>query len=295
MPTEGNTKHATLACLLEAVARKPGNVHPEAAFADLAFGDFARSAFLIGPSFAEASEGGVGRLVLDAVGRTQRVVGRNTNLGIVLLLAPMACVPVGTALEEGIPRVLAGLTRDDAASVYEAIRLAKPGGLGRVEREDVDSVPGVTLLEAMRLAADRDQIAAQYANNFSTVLAAARRLSRGSRFPDRWEEAVIDLALWLMAEFPDTLIARKCGAETARDSSRRARAVFDAGWPDGEASRTLFAQLDRWLRADGNRRNPGTTADLVAASLFAGFRDGLFPAPPIPACARSFLPNGTDA
>lgn len=295
MPSEENTKHAILACLLEAVARKPGNVHPEASFEDLSFGDFARSAYLIAPSFARVSELGVGRLVLDAVGRTQRALGRNTNLGIVLLLAPLARVPTGVALADGISGVLAGLTRDDAASVYEAIRLAKPGGLGRVEREDVAATPSVTLLEAMRLAADRDQIAAQYANNFSTVLAGARRLARGDRFPKRWEEAAIDVALWLMAEFPDTLIARKCGVETARESARRAREVLDAGWPDGEASRPLFAELDRWLRADGNRRNPGTTADLVAASLFAGFRDGLFSAPPIPACAQPFLPNGSDA
>jgi triphosphoribosyl-dephospho-CoA synthase len=148
-----NSRNAVLACLLEATARKPGNVHPGASFADLTYADFVRSAHLIGPSFEQAREWSVGRIVLDAVERTQRAVGRNTNLGILLLLAPLASVPHGVALRDGIGGVLAGLTREDAALVYEAIRLVNPGGLGRVESEDVAETPSVTLLEAMRLAA----------------------------------------------------------------------------------------------------------------------------------------------
>jgi triphosphoribosyl-dephospho-CoA synthase len=284
---KANSKWAMLACLLEATARKPGNVHPAASFADLTYDDFVQSAQVIGPSFEQRTEWSVGRIVLDAVDRTQRAVGRNTNLGILLLLAPLACVPDGVALGDGIGDVLAGLTREDAALVYEAIRLANPGGLGRVEQEDVGSAPSVTLPEAMRLAADRDSIAAQYANNFATVLAGAARLAAGGRFPDCWEEAVIELHLSLMAEFPDTLIARKCGLETARESSRRARAVLAAGWPSGETARwpsgeaaaKQMAELDAWLRADGNRRNPGTTADLVAGCLFAALRDHLIEPP----------------
>jgi triphosphoribosyl-dephospho-CoA synthase len=269
-----NSTNAVLACLLEATAKKPGNVHPAASFADLTYQDFVRSAHLIAPSFAHGAEWCVGRIVFDAVERTQLGVGRNTKLGILLLLAPLAVVPAGVALRDGIGDVLAGLTRDDAELVYAAIRLANPGGLGRVEREDVATAPRVTLLEAMRLAADRDRIAAQYTSGFSTVLAGAERLAGSRLFPDRWEESVIGLHLWLMAEFPDTLIGRKCGPELARESSLRARRVLEAGWPDGERAAAEFEEFDRWLRADGNRRNPGTTADVVAGSLFAALRDG---------------------
>ena len=123
----------------------------------------------------------------------------------------------------------------------------------------------------MCLAADRDQIAAQYANGFATVLAGAERLARSSLFPEKWEEAVVGLHLWLMAEFPDTLIRRKCGVELADESSRRARVVLEAGWPEGDKAAEKMAQLDSWLRADGNRRNPGTTADLVAGFSFRRF------------------------
>ncbi len=276
---------AVLACLLEATARKPGNVHPGASFRDLTYADFVRSAHLIGPTFARAGDWSVGRLVFDAVQRTRREVATNTNLGILLLLAPLASVPAGVSIGDGIGGVLGGLTREDARLVYEAIRLANPGGLGRVEHEDLAAEPSVTLLEAMQLAADRDRIAEQYANNFTAVLAGAERLAAHgakearSEFASHWEEAVIELHLWLMAEFPDTLIGRKCGDEMACESALRARSVLDAGWPDGELSADRMVELDAWLRADGNRRNPGTTADLVAGCLFAALREGSIEAP----------------
>jgi triphosphoribosyl-dephospho-CoA synthase len=234
---------------------------------------------VIAASFEHGADWPVGRIVFDAVERTQRGVRRNTNLGILLLLAPIAAVPIGVAVCDGIGDVLARLTREDAELVYAAIRLANPGGLGQVKREDVSSPPSVTLLEAMCLAADRDRIAAQYANGFATVLAGAERLARSGLFPERWEEAVVGLHLWLMAEFPDTLIGRKCGPEMARESSLRARRVLEAGWPNGERAAAEFDALDGWLRADGNRRNPGTTADLVAGSLFAALREGLIEPP----------------
>jgi triphosphoribosyl-dephospho-CoA synthase len=276
---------AVLACLLEATARKPGNVHPAASFRDLTYADFVRSAHLIGPTFEHADDWSVGRLVLDAVARTRREVATNTNLGILLLLAPLASVPAGISIADGIGAVLAKLTREDARLVYQAIRLANPGGLGQVEHEDVAAEPSVTLLEAMQLAADRDRIAEQYANNFATVIAGAKRLAAqgageaSSDFVSRWEEAVIELHLWLMAEFPDTLIARKCGGELVRESAQRARVVLAAGWPDGPSASHRMAEFDTWLRADGNRRNPGTTADLVAGCLFAALREGWIAAP----------------
>src|SRR5580658_1536386 len=96
------SRHAVWACLLEATARKPGNVHPAASFAGLAYEDFVRSAHLIAASFEHGAEWPVGRIVFDAVERTQLGVGRNTNLGILLLFAPIAVVPTGVAVRDGI-------------------------------------------------------------------------------------------------------------------------------------------------------------------------------------------------
>jgi len=281
-----------LASILEATAAKPGNVHPEASFEDLTYEDFVRSAVVAAPAFENAVERGVGATVLDAVQRTREAVGRNTNLGIALVLAPLAAVPANTPLEEGIGAVLANLNVRDAEQVYEAIRLANPGGLGRVDMQDVSESPSVTLLEAMKMAADRDGIAAQYTSDFSTVFEGAGRLARFEPFAERWEEAIVDLHVWLMAQFPDTLIARKCGPEVAAEAARYASSVLSAGGPQSAIGRSRMRYLDNWLRANGNQRNPGTTADLVAGCLFAVLRDGLVEAPPIPECALPYLESG---
>ena len=263
---------AVLACLLEATARKPGNVHPQASFRDLTYADFVRSAHLIGPSFEHAGEWSVGRIVRDAVERTRREVSTNTNLGILLLLAPLASVPPGVTIADGIGGVLAGLTREDARLVYEAIRLANPGGLGQVENEDVAAEPSVTLLEAMQLAADRDRIAQQFANNFATVLAGADRLAQGVRLSARWEEAVIELHLWLMAQFPDTLIARKCGDELARESAlARGPSLMPVGrtgrWPPTGWPSWMTGYVPTEIAAIRERRR--TWSRRVCSSHFA--------------------------
>jgi triphosphoribosyl-dephospho-CoA synthase len=283
---------ALLASILEATAAKPGNVHPEASFEDLTYEDFVRSAVVAAPAFENAGERGVGATVLDAVQRTREAVGRNTNLGIALVLAPLAAVPAETSLEQGIGQVLANLDVRDAEQVYEAIRLANPGGLGRVDMQDVAESPSVTLLEAMKMAADRDGIAAQYTSDFSTVFEGAKRLARFEPFAERWEEAIVDLHVWLMAQFPDTLIARKCGPEVAAEAARFASMVLSAGGPQSAIGRSRMRYLDTWLRVNGNQRNPGTTADLVAGCLFAVLRDGLVETPPIPASALPYLESG---
>ena len=280
-----------LACLLEATARKPGNVHPQASFEDLCYRDFVISARAAAPILAAAPERGIGRTILEAVTATQEAVGRNTNLGMVLLLAPLAAVHPDESLADGIAAVLAESTREDAALVYRAVRSADPGGMGDVSQEDIAAEPMVTLLEAMRLAANRDRIAEQYANNFQLILdVGVPYLARCDDFSRGWERAVVGLHLRLMADFPDTLIARKCGAETAAASAQRAQQVLEAGWPETAGGKQTFQDLDRWLRADGNRRNPGTSADVTAASLFAALREGLI-APPTSAAISPNVKN----
>lgn len=267
------------ACLMEATAPKPGNVHPGAAFADVCFDDFAKSADVVAPILARAADWGVGFVMREAVSATQDAIGRNTNLGIILLLAPLAAVPREQSLREGLRTVLDRLTIEDARQCYAAIRLASPGGLGTSDEADVRDEPTVSLLDAMRLAAGRDRVAAQYANGFRDVLESG--LSRLAAQYDavQWPTMVVHLHLELLADAPDTLIARKCGWGLAREASQRAREVLAAGWPLTSAGARQLESLDDWLRADGHRRNPGTTADLVAAILFAGLREGVIPLP----------------
>lgn len=270
------------ACRLEVTARKPGNVHPAARFPDLSYADFLAAADAASPRLAEAAALGVGPAVEAAVRDTRRVVSSNVNLGIALLLAPLAAVPRSMELSAGIDNVLSRLTVADAEAVYRAIRLAAPGGLGTQPRQDVAIEPTDTLLTVMQMAADRDRVARQYACGFADVLDCGRQSLRAwhERTECDWEVSVIGLHLSLLAEFPDSLIARKCGPEVAAEASARARQVLALGWPEGTGARAC-ADLDRWLRADGHRRNPGTTADLVAATLFAVLRDGQLSLPDV--------------
>jgi triphosphoribosyl-dephospho-CoA synthase len=266
------------ACVLEATAPKPGNVHPQASFTDLTYEDFVVSAGAVAPILARTSELGIGSAILKAVAATQKAVGRNTNLGIILLLAPLAAVPPGVRLAEGIHPVLAGLTRSDAELAYQGIRLANPGGMGEVGDQDIHRSPDATLREVMRLAADRDVIARQYVDDFSLILEfGLSKLRRIHNFRQDWEHAIVDLQLEILSAYPDSLVIRKCDAETAAEVSHRARTVLEASRSGSDGRQTALKQFDEWLRSDGNRRNPGTTADLIAAILFAGFREGVIP------------------
>jgi triphosphoribosyl-dephospho-CoA synthase len=217
----------------------------------------------------------VGEAVLAAVERVREELETNTNLGMVLLLAPLAAIPPDTGCDEGISAVLASLDLSQTRKIYRAIRLAAPGGLGQTDQEDVAAEPTVNIVAAMALASDRDLVARQYANQFHDVLGFGRStlLQKLTTLPD-WETAIIGTQLELLARNPDSLIQRKCGLEVAQESQQRARRILNDGWPLAPSSADELANFDRWLRADGHRRNPGTTADLIAAILFAAIRDG---------------------
>ncbi|MCB9923135.1 MAG: triphosphoribosyl-dephospho-CoA synthase [Planctomycetaceae bacterium] len=271
---------ATLACLLEATAPKPGNVHRSADFEDLCFADFVVSAAAVGPAIGNAEHQGVGAAILEAIRATRAFVPTNTNLGCVLLMAPLAAVPRSQSLQHGIPDVIQGLTHSDAKMVYEAIRMAAPGGLGQADEMDVRDDPPNSLVDAMRLAAGRDFVARQYANNFFEVLSCVTPWlvdARNMGWP--MTTAIIHTHIRLMADFPDSLIARKCGEQVAQESSARAKHVLASGDPDTATYQQALHDFDFWLRCDGHRRNPGTSADLIAAGLFAALRDSMLVSP----------------
>jgi triphosphoribosyl-dephospho-CoA synthase len=275
---------AQVACVWEATARKPGNVHRYRDFDDAGYLDFLLSAAALAPVLATACQRPVGATVLESVRATRRVVATNTNLGVALMLAPLAAVPPDEDLRAGVGRVLTGLTVEDARLAYEAIRLAAPGGLGSAAEQDVAGEPTQTLRAVMALAAGRDLIARQYANGFADVFDdVVPALHDGVRLGGSMEGAIIRAHLVLMACHPDTLIARKRGPAEAAEAAERAQRVLEAGWPHRPEGRAALAELDGWLRAEGNGRNPGATADLIAAGLFVLLREGTIPLPaPLP-------------
>jgi triphosphoribosyl-dephospho-CoA synthase len=258
---------AQLACVLEVSAHKPGNITPSHDFADTSYEDMLRSAIALGPELGRADERGVGETVLAAVRATRAVAPANTNLGIALLLAPLARASLqGPPLRTHLAGVVGSLTVADARAAYEAIRLAGAGGLAEPVEHDVRDEPSVTLREAMAAAADRDAIAAEYASDFAVTFGLGLpTLAAALEDGLRPREAIVELALRLLAAVPDTLIARKRGRVAAERVSTAAERVLAAG---GVRAPEALAELDASLRTDGNALNPGTTADLVTAVLF---------------------------
>ena len=263
-----------LACVLEVSAAKPGNITPAHDFSDTTYVDMVRSALALGPVFAPTRvlQRCVGELIADGVQATARVAAANTNLGIVLLFAPLARAATTRQADEtlraAVQRVLARLDVDDAAAAFAAISRAAPGGLGDAPEHDVRAAARVSLRQAMSAAAHRDSVAAEYASGYAIVfetglplLAAA--LASGQATLD----SIVSLHVGLLAAHPDTLIARKAGDSAAQQVSAAARAVRE-----GTLS---LAEFDASLRTDGNRLNPGTTADLVAATLLAALLTGM--------------------
>jgi triphosphoribosyl-dephospho-CoA synthase len=264
-----------LACLWEAESRKVGNVHPGARFANTTVEDFRRSADAIAPVFADAATQPIGVTIRRAVEATQAAVGQNTNLGIILLLAPLAAVPRDVPLREGIKSLRT--TVEDACEVYAAIRLANPGGLNDAAEQDVRDEPTVTLHEAMALAADRDSIARQYAQSFELLFALGLPPLENCLANFGCVEAgVIECQFAWLAMYPDSLIARKCGEAVAVQVRDRVRKLYlylsGIRTPEGRAA---GRKLDADLRSDGHLLNPGTTADLVTACLFVALREGM--------------------
>jgi triphosphoribosyl-dephospho-CoA synthase len=268
-----------LACLLEVSAEKPGNVTPTHAFPDMNYEDFLRSTVALGPEIARAGERSIGATIVAAIEARRRWTRANTNLGIVLLFAPLARAALtgNGDLRDSLAAVLRSLTVDDARAAYEAIRLAAPGGLEAEVEHDVRAEPIVTLREAMASAAHRDSVAAEYVSDYAITFerglpALQSSLARGTSTG----QAVVQTYLELLAAVPDTLIARKRGMAAAQAVSREATGVLAAGGVFSEEGRQAVARLDTYLRSQAdNSLNPGTTADLIAATLFVALLEGV--------------------
>lgn len=260
------------ACRFDVIARKPGNVSLDSPGHGMTARDFLASAGVTAPLVAAAGAG-IGGTVRAAVAANWEAVGCNTNLGIVLLAVPLAAAarrPGGPALRPRLAAVLAGLDVDDARATYAAIRRASPAGLGKVGDGDVAAEPAITLREAMRLAADRDRIAWNYVNDYADVFELGLpALRAGLALGEGLAAATVRAYLRFLAAFPDTHVVRKLGIAEAERVRRRAVEVetLHKACEDSGAREAALAAFDRELKLAGV--NPGTSADLTVASLFA--------------------------
>jgi triphosphoribosyl-dephospho-CoA synthase len=290
-----------LAVLLEVSANKPGNVNFVVGFEGTRVEHFLASAVAAGQSFREAAkrgiavanrklplgEIGVGKLIEQCVGDIDEWQnGGNTLLGTVMLFVPLAAAAGMTptngdsnidlsGLRENLRKVVESTTAKDAVNLYEAIDIAKPSGLNGAPDLDVTDPASkrrlvsenFTLFEVFKIAAGYDDICFEWINNYPITFDLAFPYLSEQLRTKSLNTAVIHTFLKVLAERPDTFIARKVGMRKAREISRDAATVLELGGVETLKGQKSILEFDRKLRNSENRYNPGTTADITAAAL----------------------------
>lgn len=259
------------ACEQEVSAPKPGNVNCFSANHEMELADFIKSAHAIAPIMAKPDLT-VGELILQSITATHAVVNCNTNLGIVLLFAPLCKAMHQCRTFEQLPHklkhVLDNLTIDDAEKCYQAIRIAEAGGMGKVEDQDINHTPTITLKQAMKLAEKRDTIARQYTNNYDAIWCVGLpNLTKSINCGETVEWATTFAYLIMLSAIPDTLIARKKGQAVSEKVSTSAHSLIKKIKENSNLSDSII-EIIKWdNELKKAKLNPGTTADLSAATL----------------------------
>jgi triphosphoribosyl-dephospho-CoA synthase len=301
-----------LAILIEINAPKPGNVHQNANFHKTYYEHFLASAVATAPSFKTAttqgikvaenkislSQIGIGRIIKDAVKRINTWQhGGNTLLGTIILLSPIA-VAAGKTLKENnntfdlqkirknIRAVTTATTPEDAAALYEAIDIAKPGGLNKAPKFDATNPSSkqellkthTTLFDVFKISAKYDSISNEWTNNYPILFNTGLPfLKKQVETKNSINNAVVHTFLKILAENPDTLIIRKVGQKKAKEISNQARQILQLGGLKTRKGKKALATFDENLRDTENKLNPGTTADLITATLALHILSGYRP------------------
>ena len=268
------------ACMAELEALKPGNVHIFADGHGMTVQDFIASADAVSEVIAQPNLS-LGERILHSVQATQHAVNMNTNLGMILLCAPIIHAAIqakllanGTGLQANIHAVLGSVdltveqALSDTEACFAAIRLANPAGLGSSDAHDVHAPADCTLQVAMQQAAEKDSIARQYTNNFADVFDGVAYYKKMLHQWQRPAWAATALHLHFMSSFIDSHIVRKHNetiAKLVQNQAAEHAAEFGKVFnPKNYQSELL--NFDSALKKQG--LNPGTSADLTVASLF---------------------------
>lgn len=267
------------ACEVDVLAFKPGNVSVYAEGHDMTVADFRLSAKVSAKPLCNPDYS-LGEKIYYAVQATREAVACNTNLGILLLCAPLiqaiAYKQPGMTLRQVLRKVLKDSTIDDADWVFKAITLASPGGLGSSDQQDVNEQASVTLLEAMKIASSKDRIALQYLTDYEDIFnfSVLRYNAVLNRCDDRlWAATSVYAAM--LSQFPDSHIERKYGNQyTEMVASKMAALSEQLSKTDNlEQVKPMLYCLDQELKSYGI--NPGTTADMIVATVLAAFLEDL--------------------
>lgn len=291
-----------LACLLEVSATpKPGNVHRFRDFEDTKYEHFLASSISLGQWLEKLAIKGIkiareeldwselhlGKMIKKTIITSDSFhTGGNTNLGIILLLCPLS-VSAAMAITENQPhqlsdilgnvlKVLKHTTVEDAINVSEGIAIISPGGLGKAKKYDITSssfreelaTEEITLQKLMMNCRYKDSICRELAEGYPiTFDTGFKALTRAYETCLDINLASINAYLEILANNPDTLIVRKFGLKKAQEVSNRAQQILKKGGALTIEGRRELEEFDIELREE-EQINPGTTADLIASTLF---------------------------
>ena len=267
------------ACEVDVQAFKPGNVSIYAEGHNMTVADFRVSAKVSAEPLCNPDYS-LGEKIYYAVKATREAVGCNTNLGIILLCAPLiqACdhKQQDLSLRQALSKVIGNATIEDADWVFKSIILASPGGLGSSDRQDVNERASVTLFEAMKIASIKDRIALQYITDYKDIFnfSVLRYNAALNRFGDRnWAAASVYADM--LSQFHDSHIERKYGDQYSEMVAiKMAQLSEELSKTDNpEQIKPWFFCLDQELKFYGI--NPGTTADMIVATVLTVFLEDL--------------------
>jgi len=296
-----------LAMLLELSAYpKPGNVHRTRDHEDMRYEHFLGTISGLHSTFFKAADygwrttykGRVGKLVFEAAERMLHWQSDgNTTLGTIMLLTPLA-VAAGRALRNGglnsieerlrreVVKVCEDANFQDSMWLFKAIKLVRPGGLGKVQELDVYDPSSlrrireekIPLSEIFHASAKYDSIASEWVTGFKVTFEVGYPYYMESlnRHKDL-NVAAVNTFLKILSENPDTHIARKVGLNIALEVSRNARKILEKGGASTSSGMKLLWNLDKKLRSRGQELNPGTTADLTCSSIAVATLSGVRP------------------
>ncbi len=283
MKSEEIAKIAQIASALEVSGYpKPGNVHRTRDYDDMVFEDFVISGIVIGDTIRKATTDvdvenpQLGRYILEAVDETDRWIKNNTNLGIVMMITPIAAAAAISddfdEIRPNIVKLMANTSVDDACDLYDAINIADAGGMGDQDEYDVASDNAKnelrenkqTMYDVLKISAPWDMLAREMTSDMPAVFEIGYPTYHKLKEEKSLNDACVLTFLTILSQVPDTLISRKYGSDEAMKISLMTRDLLKLR--DADDFDVKLQEFDDYLFE--NHYNPGTTADLTAASIF---------------------------
>lgn len=271
-------KASQIACCLEVSSFKPGNVHRNRDYNDIMYHHFIASGIGFGNIVYEASKDSKnsGYYIKKGVIESKKWSPTNANLGILMLHIPIAMAAGKLEkfnedkLKKELKEIVSNTTTEDAINVYDAINIAMAGGLNTPEEgPDVSSEDAkkelieknLTLYDVFKISSEWDNISKEWTDNFQISFKGYNLLKEYYEEFENINLSITKTFLKILSEHPDTLISRKKGIENSKMVSEMAKEVLE------NFNQEKVIEFDKFLSKEGNKLNPGTTADLIASSL----------------------------